>query len=671
MNKNTDSGDNLSPTNTPKTLNAVTNEPKITKWGTPSFTFDFTPFGRSLFQNLILTASGYILKGKDKKEKEPIPLKYIWKRTKQETTIVIKDITSNSYIPTAEDICYNIEVEAIPIESDIYGTERAFASYGPIYLDLDMKHTLEILLSSENAKFSCFLYNSETQEKKTDKEYIVNINSSGIGLKMADYEKSIELEFTAFMPGNPRIILHPYDTKRLIIEFYEYEINDDSNFNSSPIDKYIVLQTKVKGRYDLITESKQRREIIYLLTQCHVIDDQIKNNKLFSYLNYSSLPSEMKLGVTDMMSEIKTLKEENYIFSKNIGIREKEINKLKNEMRSLEEDFQITLTSINQSVYGIADDIGTGNNVSSTNTSKGSSNNISDKSYNELKLKHDELRETYSKLSSKEKGSSEKNREFLTEIEILKNNINEQKNELKILHDRLTEKTAEFNGLTKSLKVIEDFNSKLKKEVDNLKLENTKLEKIKTEMEDLKTKFGNIDEIQKVKTQLEEDKKKYQKIDFENNSLIQQRDKLAKQNTTTLKEFEKMKLSQDKFNETLNAEKELSSNLQNKLSIMEAKFGKCFDEKVEIERSLKKKQADFDVLDVKYIGVKQIYDDLYLQSMNDNSIKISKEDYEEYDNLKKKEDENEATVMQLSTNCHAKDLEIKNLKLQLKQLQEK
>ena len=113
----------------------------------------------------------------------------------------------------------------------------------------------------------------------------------------------------------------------MIIEFYEYEINDDSNFNSSPIDKYIVLQTKVKGRYDLITESKQRREIIYLLTQCHVIDDQIKNNKLFSYLNYSSLPSEMKLGVTDMMSEIKTLKEENYIFSKNIGIREKEINK--------------------------------------------------------------------------------------------------------------------------------------------------------------------------------------------------------------------------------------------------------------------------------------------------------------------------------------------------------
>jgi len=663
MNKNSETSGKDSPDINPKALNAVTNEAKILKWGSPNFTFDFISFGRSLFQNLILTASGYMQKSN--KEKDPIPLKYIWRRKKQETTIVIKDITSNSYIPTAEDICYTIEVEAIPIETDMYGTERAYASYGPIYLDLDMKHTLEILLSSENAKFSCFLYSTETQEKKVDKEYLININSAGITLNQRDYEKDVNLEFTAFMPGNPRIILHPYDTKRLIIEFYEYEINDESNFNTQPSEKYIVKQ-KVKGKYDLITESKQRRELIYLLTQCHVIDDQIKNNKLFSYLNYSSLPSEIKLGVTDMMSEIKTLKEENYIFSKNVRIREKEIERLKNEMRSLEEDFQITLTSINQSVYGICDEIG---NESSKITTPSSSNNNSskkdDKTYNELKAKYDELRESFSKLSAKEKAISEKNREFLTEMEILKNNINEQKNEIKTLHDKLTEKTSESNSIYKSHKILEENNTKLKKELEALKDDNKNLEKTKLEMEGLKTKFGNIDEIEKIKTQLEEDKKKYQKIEFENSSLIQQRDKLAKQNTTTLKEFEKMKKEQDKHNEVLLQEKNTSSNLQSKLNTMEDNYGKCFDEKAKIENVLKNKQSELEVLDVKYGTIKKLYDDLYSKNANTQYEKITKEEYEEYDNLKKEKDENEAVVMQLMTNNNAKDLEIKNLKLLL------
>jgi len=662
MIRNLDNNDKDSPKHKYKVLNAVTNEPKISKWGNPNFNFDFISFGRSIFQNLILTASGYIQR--DKRNKEPIPLKYIWRRTKQETSIVIKGVTSNSYIPTAEDICYNIEVEAIPIESDIHGSERAFASYGPIYLDLDMKHTLEILLSSENAKFSCFLYNVETQEKKIDKEYLININSSGITLNLRDYDKDEILEFTAFMPGNPRITLHPYDTKRLIIEFYEYEINDESTPNSSPLEKYIVTQ-KVKGRYDLIIESKQRRELIYLLNQCHVIDDQIKNNKLFSYLNYSELPSDMKLGVTDMMSEIKTLKEENYIFSKNIKIREKEIDQLKSEMRSLEEDFEITLSSINKSVYGIGDEIGSDYVHVNSTTGNGASYK-DDKIYNDLKFKYDELRENYSKLSSKEKGISEKNREYLTELEIWKNNINEQKNEIKTLHDKLTEKTAESNAISRSYKILEETNTKLKKEVEKLKEENINLSKTKEEIEVLKTKIGNLSEIEKIKSQLEGDKEKYKKIEFENNSLIQQRDKLAKQNAATLKEFEKLQKEQGKHNELMTNEKDKLSGVQIKLANMEESYGKCFDEKAKLEQIVKKSNADLEILEDKYNTIKSLYDDLYAKSIKNDSVKITKEEYEEYDSLKKEKDETEAIVMQLMTNNNAKDLEIQNLKLQLK-----
>ena len=44
-------------------------------------------------------------------------------------------------------------------------------------------------------------------------------------------------------------------------------------------------------------------------------------------------------------------------------------------------------------------------------------------------------------------------------------------------------------------------------------------------------------------------------------------------------------------------------------------------------------------------------------------IKITPEDYEEYDMLKKEKDEQDALIMQLKTNNEAKDLEIKNLKM--------
>ena len=45
------------------------------------------------------------------------------------------------------------------------------------------------------------------------------------------------------------------------------------------------------------------------------------------------------------------------------------------------------------------------------------------------------------------------------------------------------------------------------------------------------------------------------------------------------------------------------------------------------------------------------------------SIKISPDEYEEYDQLRKEKDEFEATIMQLKSNNEAKDVEIQNLKM--------
>ena len=50
-------------------------------------------------------------------------------------------------------------------------------------------------------------------------------------------------------------------------------------------------------------------------------------------------------------------------------------------------------------------------------------------------------------------------------------------------------------------------------------------------------------------------------------------------------------------------------------------------------------------------------------SLNQTSIKISPDEFNEYDQLRKERDELEARIMQLESNNEAKDLEIDNLKM--------
>ena len=59
-----------------------------------NFKFDLKVYGKSIFQNLILTASAYVEDSNG--EKEVIPVKCIWRRIKRDIAVYIKEVNSNS-----------------------------------------------------------------------------------------------------------------------------------------------------------------------------------------------------------------------------------------------------------------------------------------------------------------------------------------------------------------------------------------------------------------------------------------------------------------------------------------------------------------------------------------------------------------------------------------------
>ena len=77
----------------------------------------------------------------------------------------------------------------------------------------------------------------------------------------------------------------------------------------------------------------------------------------------------------------------------------------------------------------------------------------------------------------------------------------------------------------------------------------------------------------------------------------------------------------------------------------------------------------------KYEKEKQNHNKLNMSTISANTsmvgYQVSPEEYEEYDNLRKYKDENEALMMQLRSNLEAQNLEIKELKQKIQKLQKK
>ena len=682
-----------------------------------NFTLDLKVFGRSIFQNLILTANAFV-----KNEYKPgefvnlnIPIKCIWKRFKNETEISISNINTNSYIPTAEDIGYTILVEAFPIDKNIYGDDPLFGQYGPLEMDSNIKSTLELLLTSGGTKFSCFLYDNVDQEKKTDKEIIIYINSQELKICEIDYNaKEKELERVKYHHLNPLISLHPNDSQRFLLKFFKFDLDLDNKLNNpnGAVKDFNKLSQEPKSEYNLIAMSKQCRELIYLLIQIFLIDEKIKNTKLFTCANYNLLPQETKNGVTDLITEIKTLREENNVLINNMKYLEYTNGNLKKEMKDLEQEFQISLETINNSMrsaisndniqkrasypenIGINQGKDFGNKIivgrSSIKTSnQGSLNNSSKEilNYSELKIKFDDLKELNLNLISKEKALREENQELILKLEINKNNLADLTAENKKVKSELNQLNIDILSINKNSSVLLDQKNKIQNKLDLIEKECEDLSLTKSQLEatlKLLENEGNShakshnDSNDK---KLDEFSKKNETLSYELKNLIIQRNLLTTQKDILTKELEKFKKEKLK-NE--NSQADLFEEIENLKEIIKEKekINLSLNNTTEkIKKDYKEMKEKYEILEIEHQALKENYDKNFYNfnnekntdRLNDSSVidnlnsvnkmqKISSEEYEEFEMLRREKEESDALVMQLKSNNQAKDMEIAALK---------
>ena len=171
--------------------------------------------GKSIFKDLILTASA-------SKNDEQIPIKCHWKRIHDETVIEIEDINSYSYMPSAEDIGYKIEIEVWSLDDP---SDVAIAQYGPVVIDKDMENAIEVFLTS-GKNFSLYLSDPITQEKIKDKEYILYLKNDELILSNYDLKgKEIILEKCIYSQLNPIIKLSQTNSSKINFIFIDYDSN--------------------------------------------------------------------------------------------------------------------------------------------------------------------------------------------------------------------------------------------------------------------------------------------------------------------------------------------------------------------------------------------------------------------------------------------------------------
>ena len=82
-------------------------------------------------------------------------------------------------------------------------------------------------------------------------------------------------------------------------------------------------------------------DLLYLIIQFFIIDERVKETKIFSLTNYNNLAPEARIGVTELITEVKSLQEANSIYHKNMKKLELVNRRLREDMKNLEEDFLI------------------------------------------------------------------------------------------------------------------------------------------------------------------------------------------------------------------------------------------------------------------------------------------------------------------------------------------
>jgi len=639
------------------------NEEKKVRYIKKSQNYDLTLQinGKTIFQNLILTASAKC--ENEKGELIQVPILCKWKRINKDTIIYIKNINSFSYMPNGEDIGYIIEVEV-----SLYDNPKdiSIAQYGPIEMDNDMKQTIELFLTSGKAHFNFEIYDKEKQEKINNKEYILYLENDGMKLVDVDINRKEKiLEKCRYSQYNPTIILHPTNVKRFTMKFCDVDDNMNYLNYADDIEKF---SQSIKSQYEFLALSKQNRELMYLVIQFFVIDEKIKNNKIFSFQNYKNFNAETKVSITDLIGQLKTLNEENTIMLKNMKILERVNKKLHSDLKNLEEDFQITLEKINETDLHIEDDINKNQKYNNNNNNNkiNLGNNNSSLLNSDWKKKYEEMNNLYNALLAKEKALSEEKNDYINKEENNKNIIEKYKNELNDLKEKNSNLDNDLKIVNKNYSIVSEEKSKLNNELQKLKFQNDELTKSNNK---LKENLNQISKFKELEELVNKYKKENEKLVFDNKNLILQRNLLSNQRSDALKELEKLKNLKSSKDTEINSLK-LEMENSKKLEVERVKRVQNLNFSIE---ELQKKYEDLknsnEILKIDYNTIKQAYDKLVenqnevSMDTNRSNIKISPEEYEEFDNLKKEKDENEALIMQLQSNNQAKDLEIKNLKM--------
>ena len=616
--------------------------------------------GKSIFENLILTALAT-------KNGDQIPIKCHWKRIYDESVITIQNINSFSYIPSAEDIGYKIEVEVCSLDEP---NDVAIAQYGPIIIDKDMENAIELFLTS-GKNFNLYLFDEKTQEKIKDKEYILYLKNDEIILSNYDTNgKEHILEKCFYSQMNPIIKLSPTNVNKIKFTFINYD-SDNSNEYENKIKKDNEIICGKKNEYEFITMSKQNRELIYLLIQFFIIDEKIKNNKIYSLINNENISTEEKLGITDLVGELNIIKNQNKIALKKMNKLNNMNKKLNDDYKILEENFRITLSKINEknSNLYIKEEIYKANDRSEKNNTIIKQNKASINRINELKKEYEELNTEYKQLLSKQQ-------EFDFDKNILLNKENQSQTQLLNTENNLKKLKEKNNSLKNDKNISTEKLSKAKEEYNNIKSKcdknRTKLNNLNKENENFLMKSAEFDKINKNKKEILKMKENNEILVKENKNLLKERDVLNQEKNQLSNELEKLKQEINELNQInssnilstenndiINELKTINENRKNELRKLKEEYEALINEQKILQENYEKLNNKNNVLNASMVSMSVV-------SMN--GFQLSPDEYEEYDLLRKNKDENEALILQLKSNNQAKEVEKQELKEILKNL---
>ena len=621
--------------------------------------------GKSIFENLILTAIAT-------KKDEQIPIKCHWKRIHDESAITIQNISSSSYIPNAEDIGYKIEVEVYPIDDM---DDIAIAQYGPIVIDKDMENAIELFLTS-GKNFNLYLFDEKTQEKIKDKEYILYLKNDEIILSNYDINgKEHILEKCFYSQMNPIIKLNPTNINRIKFTFINYDSDNNSDIENENFfnKKNNEIVCGKKNEYEFITMSKQNRELIYLLIQFFIIDEKIKNNKIYSLINSESIQVDEKLGIVDLVGELNIIKQHNKIDLRKIDKLNDMNKKLNDDYKILEDNFMLTLSQINEknSNSRIKEEIYKANDRSENSNSISKQNKASINKINQLKKEYEDLNTQYQLLQSKEQ-----------ELDFDKNILisKESTSQTKLLNTQNTLQTLKDKNNTYKIEIniSKEKLNKAKEEYNNLKVKyDTKkklLNSLNNENENILQKSAEYIQINKGKNEMTKIKKSNEALIIQNKNLLNERDILNQAQVELSNELEKLKqeikeLNEDNANNIISTEnndiitelKRINEERKNEIKKLKEEYNNLSNEQKNLQESCDKLQNK-NLLNQSIVS---------MSVASVNGYQLSPDEYEEYDLLRKNKDENEAIILQLKSNNQAKEVEKQELKEILKNMGKK